>query len=598
MLRELHVKNLAVLAQASVELEAGLNVLTGETGAGKSIVVDSLSLLAGARAASELIRTGADTLTVTGVFSPEGGGWRALLAEAGVEDTDAGGPPELLVRREISRSGRNRVFVNDQPTTLRLLSDLAPWLLRIYGQREEMGLLDPDLQRQWLDASGGAEAAELLARTAAAYEAWRRLDGRLRRLTGDERARRERLELLRFQASELGAADLVAGEAAELRTERDVLRNREAITAALGGAYALLYDDDDAAVDRLGRGQGLLEEVAEWEPKAAAAVGELEELRVRLEELCVDLRRRLDGLDADPGRLDQVEGRLARLERLFRKYGAATAEELIAQRRRAEEELAELEVDAEGRQELEREVAAALDAYRREALALSSGRRAWGGRLVAAIEAELAGLGLGKARLETHLERRRQEGSPLSLPPGDEAADGDGAPLPVELGPAGIDQVVLYFAPNPGEEPRPLSKIASGGELSRIYLALQLAVLAGGPQSGASGGPTLIFDEVDVGIGGAQAAALGRKLQRLAGGSQVLVVTHLPQVASFADHHFKVAKEVVGERTFTRVDALGPDARAQEVARMLAGERTTDLSLSHARELIGSAAEARAAGAG
>jgi DNA repair protein RecN (Recombination protein N) len=602
MLRELHVKNLAVLAQASVELDGGLNVLTGETGAGKSIVVDSLSLLAGARAASELIRTGADTLTVTGVFAPRGDGWRQLLAEAGVDETpaggDDGGPPELLVRREISRSGRNRVFVNDQPTTLRLLSDLAPHLLRIYGQREEMGLLDPDLQRRWLDASGGDEAAALLERTAAAYEEWRRRDGRLRRLTGDERARRERLDLLRFQVQELGAAELVAGEEAQLRTERDVLRNREAITTALGGAYALLYDDDDAAVDRIGRGQGLLEGVAEWEPKAAAAVDELEELRVRLEELSVDLRRRLDGLDADPGRLDQVEDRLARLERLFRKYGVTTAEELLARQRRAGEELAELEVDAEGREELEREVAAGLEEYRRQALALSAGRRAWGGRLVAAIGAELGDLGLGKAKLAVRLERRRLEDGPLALPPGDEAAaDGRGAG-PVEFGPTGIDQVVFDFAPNPGEEPRPLSLIASGGELSRIYLALQLAVLGGDLRQAGGAGPTLVFDEVDVGIGGAQAAALGRKLQRLAAGYQVLVVTHLPQVASFADHHFKVAKEVRGERTFTRVEALGPQERTEEVARMLAGERTTDLSLSHARELIGTAAEARTGGAG
>ena len=280
------------------------------------------------------------------------------------------------------------------------------------------------------------------------------------------------------------------------------------------------------------------------------------------------------------------------------------------------EELAELELDAEGREELEREVAAALDAYRKQALALSAGRRAWGGRLAAAIEAELGDLGLGKARLEARLERRRLDDSPLHLPPGDEATgdeeggDGGDPTMPVEFGATGIDQVVFYFAPNPGEEPRPLSVIASGGELSRIYLALQLAVLAGEPASPAksparrdggtadgAGGPTLVFDEVDVGIGGAQAAALGRKLQRLAGGYQVLVVTHLPQVASFGDHHFKVAKEVRGERTFTRVEPLGAEERAAEVARMLAGERTTDLSLSHARELLGAAAESRQADA-
>jgi DNA repair protein RecN (Recombination protein N) len=230
MLRELHIRNLAVLAEASVDLAGGLNVLTGETGAGKSIVVDSLTLLSGARADSELIRTGADTLTVTGVFTPEGDGWRALLAEAGVDTEDGG--EELLVRREISRSGRNRVYVNDQPATLRLVSDLAPWLLRIYGQREEMGLLDPDLQRRWLDASGGEDGQRLLDRVAGLYDDWHHLDLRLRRLAGDQRVRAERLDLLRFQVRELETAELSAGEEAELRTERDVLRHGEAIAHA------------------------------------------------------------------------------------------------------------------------------------------------------------------------------------------------------------------------------------------------------------------------------------------------------------------------------------------------------------------------------
>ncbi|HEX2252477.1 MAG TPA: DNA repair protein RecN, partial [Thermoanaerobaculia bacterium] len=483
MLRELHVRNLAVLAEASVELAEGLNVLTGETGAGKSIVVDSLTLLSGARAAGELIRTGADTLTVTGVFEPAGEGWRAVLAEAGVE-ADGG---EVLVRREISRAGRNRVFVNDQPTTLRLLADLAPWLLRIHGQREELGLVDPELQRVWLDESGGAEAETLLARVAAAYDRWAELAARLRRLAGDERVRRERIDLLRFQVSELGTAELVAGEEEELRAERDVLRNSEAITQALGGAYTLLYEEDGAAVDRVAKSAALLEEVAAWEPRAAAALDELAEVQVRLEETARDLQRRLDGLDAEPGRLDQVEGRLARLERLFKKYGAESAGELIERRAAAERELAEIEGDAEGREALERQVAAALAAYRQAALELSTRRAVWGERFTRAIEAELGDLGLGKARLSVALERRAREDGPLRLEEGGEAVD---------FGPTGVDHVVLLFAPNPGEEPRPLSLIASGGELSRIYLGLQLAARgrgAGGEAPHAP--PTQVLDD-------------------------------------------------------------------------------------------------------
>jgi DNA repair protein RecN (Recombination protein N) len=584
MLRELHVRNLAVLAEASVELAPGLNVLTGETGAGKSIVVDSLTLLSGARATSELIRTGADTLTVTGVFQPEGEGWRAVLTEAGVEPSG----DELLVRREISRAGRNRVLVDDQPATLRLLADLAPWLLRIHGQREELGLVDPELQRVWLDESGGDEAEALAARVAAAHDLWAQRAARLARATGDDRARRERLDLLRFQAGELAAAQLVAGEEAELAAERDVLRNAEAITRALGGAYELLYEEDGAAAERIGKSRGLLDDVAEWEPRAAAALAELDELRVRVEELALDLRRRVDGLDIDPRRLDEVEERLAALERLFRKYGVASAAELIERARQIAAEIEELAGEAEGREELERRAAEALADYRAAALELSAARRRWGAVFVAAIEAELADLGLGKASLGVALERRPRQDSPLALP-----VEEGGAEQPVDFGPHGVDQVVLLFAPNPGEEARPLSLIASGGELSRIYLALQLAARGRGAGAGEPTRPTLVFDEVDAGIGGAQAAALGAKLQRLGGAAQILVVTHLPQVASYGDHHLKVAKEVRADRTYTRVEALDPNARAEEVGRMLAGARTTELSLSHARELLATAAEGR-----
>lgn len=572
MLRELHVKNLAVLASASVELGPGLNVLTGETGAGKSIVVDSLLLLSGARASSDLVRSGAESLTVTGVFEPEGEGWRKLLAEAGVEPEG----PELMVRREIGREGRNRVYVNDQPATARLLVDLAPFLLRIHGQREEMGLVDPELQRVWLDRSGGAEAREMTGRVAAAYDAWRQVQDRLDRLTGDERARRERLDLLAFQAREIDAAQLTAGEEEELVAERDALRNREEITRALGGAYALLFDDEGAAVERIARSRTLLEAVASWESQAGGWLEELEELQVRLDELARSVHRRLDGLDADPGRLDQVEERLALVERLCRKYAGGTAH-ILERRRQIEAELEELSADEAGAEELETKAAAALESYRTEALALSEARRRWGAELLERMQAEMKDLGLGKARLELALERPRLEGGPLVV---------DG--VPVEPSPTGVDRVVFLLAANPGEEPRPLAKVASGGELSRLYLALQLAARTADERRQAQ--PTLVFDEADAGISGAQAAALGKKLQRLAADAQILAVTHLPQVASCADHHFRVAKGIRGERTFTAVEPLDGDERVSEVARLLAGEKVTDLSRSHARELIGGAA--------
>jgi len=622
VLRELHVRNLAVLAEASVAFGDGLNVLSGETGAGKSIVVDSLFLLAGARASADLIRAGAETLTVTGVFAPAGSGWRRVLAAAGLDGAGAPGGDdapaaaaapdgliaagasgdEVLVRREVGRNGRNRVFVNDQPTTLRLLADLAPHLLRIHGQRDEMELLAADLQREWLDASGGEEAARLLARAAEAHGRHARLAERLARLSGDERLRLERVDLLRFQAGEIDAARPRAGEDAELRQERELLRHAEAIARALGTAFSLLLDEEGAAAERVARSQALLAGVGGWEPQAASWAAELEEARIRLTETATALGRRLDGLEADPARLDAVEERLALLERLCRRHGGDLAQ-VLARRAEMEAELAELEGDAGNQEELEENAAAALADYREAALALSAARRGWGEALAGRIEGELKDLGLARARLAVRLDRRRRAGSPLVV-------DGEA----VDFGPRGIDQVTLLFAPNPGEEARPLARIASGGELSRLHLALQLAAGSGagpGPAAGPGAGsgpgagpegavrPTLVFDEIDAGIGGAEAAALGRKLQRLAGGGQILAVTHLPQVASHADVHFRVRKTVAAGRTTVQVEKLPPRGRVEEVARMLAGDGLTALSLSHAEELIaGAARQPRAARGG
>jgi DNA repair protein RecN (Recombination protein N) len=592
VLLELHVRNLAVLAEASVTFGEGLNVLTGETGAGKSIVVDSLFLLAGARASGDLIRAGAETLTVSGVFAPLGDDWRRVVEDAGVEVEGR----EILVRREIGRGGRHRVFVNDQPTTLRLLGDLAPYLLRIHGQRDEMDLLAADLQREWLDRSGGEAAERLLARAAEAYVRHARLAERRERLSGDDRLRRERIDLLRFQASEIDAAKVRAGEDNDLRREREVLRHAEAIAHSVGTAFALLADEEGAAAERVARAQTLLSEVEVWEPQAVAWTAELEELRIRLSDLGTALGRRLDGLEADPARLDAVEERLALVERLCRRHGGDLAQ-VLARRAEIEAELAELEGDADNQEDLQAKAAAALADYGAAARELSAGRGIWGEALAGRIEAELADLGLGKAKLAVRLERRRRAGSPLIL-------DGEA----VDFGVHGADQVTLLFAPNPGEEPRALARIASGGELSRLHLALQLA--AGGPPepakagaaaasaAGSGGLPTLVFDEVDTGIGGAEAAALGRKLQRLAAGRQILAVTHLAQVASHADAHFRVRKTVAGGRTNVAVEKLAPRPRVEEVARMLAGDPLTPLSLSHAEEMIAGAARRPRQGAG
>ncbi len=605
MIRELHVKNLAVLESASLELGLGFNVLTGETGAGKSVVVDSLALLAGARASSDWIRTGAESLSVAGVFAVGEGAWRDVLDQAGLE-ADASG--ELLIRREVGRNGRNRVFVNDQPATVRLLVDLAPHILRIHGQREELGLTVADQQRAWLDKSGSEEAEPLLATVASRFDEYARLAERLERATGDERARSERLDFLEFQLREIEGARLVAGEDETLRAERDVLRHVEAIVRALGGASDALVEDEGAAVGRIARARTLLTEIASWEPAASAWERELAEIEVRASELAREVSHRLDALEADPARLDAVEERLSIVERLAKKHGG-NVDAVIARGQEIATEIDQLRADFADRGELLARAQEALAAYRDAAITLSAQRQVWGERLAQGIGAELGDLGLGKARLEVHLERRLRTDSPLLI---DDQA--------VEFGREGFDQVVFWFAPNPGEEARPLAKIASGGELSRLYLALQLVLQAGAfavgrgaqgkksrrpakvddlpsPSRTASSlpsmPPTMVFDEVDAGVGGAEAAALGAKLQRLATDGQILAVTHLPQVASSGDAHFRVSKRTEGGRTRVAIERLDADARAEEIARMLAGAEVTPLSLSHAREILAGAARPR-----
>jgi len=572
VLRDLHIRNLAVLEETVIEFGPGFNVLSGETGAGKSIVVDSLALISGVRASTELIRTGAEALTVTGSFEPAGdGGWRQLLQDAGLEAEGE----ELIIRREITRTGRNRVFVNDRPVTLKLLGELAPYLLRIHGQREELGLVAADLQRTWLDRCGGRDAEKLLDRTAETFHTYRALAERLERLTGDDRARQQRIDLLRFQLSEIDAAELQADEEIALRQEREILRHGEAIRHALAHSCEILFDQESSAYDALAHSLGMLQQIEAWEPQAAEWSAELEELRIRIAELHQGLSRRREEIEADPRRLELVEDRLATLERLFRKHGKSTRE-VLAQRAALAEELGELEGDDSARAELDAQVGEALEQFKAAATELSQGRRRWAELLAQRVLRHLRELAFDKARFTVWLERRKRSASPLLI-----------AAEPVDFSEPGFDQVVFAFSPNPGEELRPIAKAASGGELSRLYLAVQLAA-RGEARASAT---TLIFDEVDVGIGGAQAAALGSKLRRLARGGQILAVTHLPQVASCADRHFRVIKQVRKGRTYTDVELLGEERRVGEVARMLAGSEITELSLSHARELIAAGAD-------
>ena len=555
-----------MLAEASLSFGAGFNVLSGETGAGKSMVVDALGLLAGGRADSSLIRTGADRLSVTGVFEPEGTQWRDLLAEAGVETSES----ELVVRREVHREGRNRIFLNDQPITQRLLARLGPFLMTLHGQREELGLLLPELQRDWLDLSAGRAAVLLRRRVQEAFDHYRETRARLDRVSGDDRVRLERVDLLRFQIQEIDAVSLTAGEEVELRSERDQLRNAESILTGLSEAGIGLSEHAHSALSQLETVRRSIETIRRWIPDSAEWLVELEEARIRVQDVSDSIDRRSSMTDLDPARLDKVEDRLVTLERLCRRFGDSS-QEVLAFRDSALAELANLEVDEQGRQRLEAEVTQSLESYRELAIQLSTKRRAWAELLASRVQEELSDLALGRALFSTELAHRVRADSPLHL----EGAD-------VEFGPLGVDKVTFEFAANPGEQSRPLSRVASGGELARVYLALQLAVRG----SGSASGSVMVFDEVDTGIGGREAAAVGRKLRRLATGGQILAVTHLPQVASCAHRHFKIQKRVEDGRTFVGIESLREDGRVDEVARMLAGDAITTLSRSHARELI------------
>jgi DNA repair protein RecN (Recombination protein N) len=564
-----------VVEEASVELGPSFSTLTGETGAGKSLVVDSLALLGGARASTDAIRAGARELRVTGVFELAGARLercREVLAGAGLACEDGA----LVVRREVARAGPNRVFLNDQPVTLRLLADIAPLLLRIHGQRDELGLLELEQQRAWVDREGGAEAVSLLARVAAAWEDHRQLAARLERVTGEDRARAQRVDLLRFQRAEIDAAKLTAGEEVELRRERDRLRYAEEIAEAATAAMGFLADDDESSASLLlARAAGALERLLPFEPEAEAWLREADELRIRAEELASGVRAGVGEVEADPRRLEHVEDRLALLERILRKYGTDTAE-VLGLRDRIAAELTELDADDERRDELASEVAAALAAYREAALELSRRRRAWAETLRARVELELRDLALERARFGVRIELRPDATSALVV---------DGRA--VEASRSGLDEVTFELAPNPGEELRPLAKIASGGELARVFLALQVAVRAD-PVAGADA-ETLVFDEVDTGLGGAEAAVVGRKLRQLGRSRQVLAVTHLPQVACLGNRHYRVRKSTTGERTRVEVAELHDDDRVREIARMLAAEKVTDSSLQHASALLAEA---------
>lgn len=552
MLRELRVRNVAVIESAVVPFGPGLNVLTGETGAGKSILLDALLLAAGARAQADAIRAGAETALVEAVFDlADAPGARAVVEEAGLAPEDG----EVVVRRELARTGRHRAFVNDSPVTVALLERLGEHLVDVHGQHEHQRLLEPARQLDLLDRFADAEAlraevAALHARLCAARDA-------VERLRAGARDRAQRLDLLRFQLAELDAARLRPGEDEELRAERRRLLHAEKLAGGLAAALALLQDDPDAAAARLARATRLLHDLGRLDPAFAGPAGPLEAAAVHVEEAVLALRALRGRVEVPPGRLEAIEERLDVLARLGRKYGDTVAA-MCAFRDEAARELDRLERHGEVLDEAERALAALEAELDAAAARLGERRREAARRLAPRVERELRALGMPHARVEVALE---------PLPPG-------------ERSPRGQERVELRFAANPGEPCRPLARVASGGELSRTMLGLQVVLAA------AERVPTMVFDEVDAGLGAGMAAVVADKLAAVAARRQVLCVTHLPQIAARADHHLVVTKDVRDGRARAVVRVLAGGARLEELARMLGGARPDAAARRHARALL------------
>ena len=552
MLRELRIRNFAVVDAVEVELEPGFNVLTGETGAGKSLLIDAILLVRGGRAQTDLIRKDAEVATVEAVFEVgERSAAASVLDEAGLDTGDG----RIVVRREVARAGRHRAFVNDGAVTLGLLERLGDQLVEVHGQHEHQRLLAPAHQLALLDRFAGVD--ELRDRVGDLVAKHRQAQAELDRVTAAERDRAQREDLLRFQVSELDAARIRPGEEEELRVEQRRARNLERLVRGLDEVTALLVDDPESVTGRLGRAVSVLTGLARVDDAFGAPAEPLTVAGAHLEDAVQALRALRDGLAVEPGRLEAIGERLDALMRLRRKYGD-TEDAMLAFREDAATELERLARHEEIRADQERLVKDLAAEVATEAAVLSERRVAAARRLAAATERELRLLGMERVLFEIAIERADVE----------------------HISTTGLDRVELRLTANPGEAPKALSRIASGGELSRTMLAIQNVLSAADPV------PTMVFDEVDAGIGARVAQAVADTLAKVAASRQVLCVTHLAPIAARARHHVRVAKTVRGGRTRVSAVALSPAERVQEIARMLGGDSTSETALRHARELL------------
>ena len=575
MLRELMIENFALIDQLHLEFGPGFNILTGETGAGKSIIIDTVSLLLGGRSSWEQIRAGADSARIEGVFDlggrPEVDN---LLADWGIP---VGDDRLLVVSREIKKSGRSRCRMNGQTVTVLTLNEVGRLLMDIHGQHEHQSLFSAVSQREILDRFGGEQIKEEADRVAALYTKWQGIKKELASLETDEAEEQRRVELISFQLQEIEAAQLQPGEEEELSRERDILAGAERLYAYIAEAYQRFYgmDDGGSILDHLGAGVEALTKAAEVDPALKPWVETTSQVACEIEEVARELRTYRDQITFDPERLNQVEERLDAIAKLKRKYGQGIPE-ILDYAAKLRKELGSLGDRTERQQELVQQLAAVEAELITAVQALSVLRREAADRLEAAVMEQLHEVNMGKTVFKVALNR---------IPDAQKGIKLDGAE--VAVGKDGVDQVEFMVAPNPGEGLRPLAKIASGGELSRLMLVLKV-ILAEADQI-----PAMVFDEIDTGIGGRTAQAVAEKLLLLGETHQVICVTHLPQIASLAHHHYYIEKKTHEERTKIKVRALDQEERVEELARMLGGAEVTTTTREHAREMLQLAAALR-----
>ncbi len=555
VLVELRVDNYAVIDNVAVEFGPGLNLLTGETGAGKSLLIDALTLLLGERSSSEAVRHGAERALVSAVFDGEGREVGRVLEQNGLDSEG----DSVILRRELSAAGKGRAFINDQAATVAVLRQLAPHLAVVHAQNESIMAFDAAARRGLLDTF----AASPLEPVSKAFARWKNLRDRIAELDRDEQDRLRLADLWKFQQKEITEARLQPAEDERLESEKRILANAEKVYAAAMGAYEVLYDSGSSAAASLRTAARHLEELARYDTKFLEGAAALESARLNAEDVATSLRDYTQNVHASPVRLAEVEDRLALLDRLKRKYGK-TLEEVIVYGEDVSRRLNEIENRDHILHGQRKELAAAAEDYLCTARTLSRQRMQAAPRLEKLVHKEINDLAM-KAKFMVEVTAAEDES---------------------HWSGEGFDEVAYLISANPGEPLGPVEKIASGGELSRVMLALKATVEGVARPTSAANARTMIFDEIDSGIGGRAAEAVGRKLKALARSHQVLCVTHLPQIASFADLHYVVEKREAGGRTHTRIRRLTEEERLEELARMLSGARLTETSRRHAEQLL------------